>query len=114
MTGCRTLNGIIRSTDGLQEVKKECLSPGDRLFVKTSKSVYQIRVLGQGRYEVAGGWFEKKGIAPAVVSIAGCTWGGSTIKVDIVAACGLRMEFGNRLVTSPVRKIFVLAHELDN
>jgi hypothetical protein len=28
------------------------------------------------------------------------------IKVDVVAACGLCLEFGNHVVTSPVQKIF--------
>ncbi|MGB2869194.1 MAG: hypothetical protein WBD36_12130 [Bacteroidota bacterium] len=109
-----TLNGIVRSADGLQEVKRTGLSRGDWLFVKTAGSLYRIRVLGKGRYQVTGGWFEKKGMSPAIVSIAGCTWGGSAIKVDIVAACGLRMEFGNRLVTSPVQKFFVLEYGRNN
>ena len=111
---CMTLNEIIRSAEGLQEVKRAGLARGDWLFVKTARSAYRIHVLGEGRYEVTGGWFDRKGVAPAIVSIAGCTWGGSAIKVDIVAACGLRMEFGNRLVTSPVRKIFVLSRGGNN
>jgi hypothetical protein len=43
-----------------------------------------------------------------MTTIPGCTWGGSAIKVDIVAAFGLMLEFGNRLTTSPIQEVFVL------
>jgi hypothetical protein len=39
------------------------------------------------------------------VAIIGCTWGGSIIKVDTLAACGLRMEFGNRVITTTIRRV---------
>ena len=39
------------------------------------------------------------------VKINGCTWGGSAIKIDIVAAAGLCLEFGNKVRTSPIQKI---------
>ena len=45
------------------------------------------------------------------MSIAGCTWGGTVIKCDIVAARGLRLEFGNRVVTSPIREVRVVRDE---
>ena len=32
--------------------------------------------------------------------------GGRVIKNDIVAACGLHLEFGNKVVTSRIKKIF--------
>jgi hypothetical protein len=44
-------------------------------------------------------------------TIAGCTWGGSAIKVDVIAAIGLSIEFGNRVITSAVQRIiFVPVH----
>jgi hypothetical protein len=42
------------------------------------------------------------------MSISGCTWGGTAIKRDLVAARGLRLEFGNRVVTSPIREVRVI------
>jgi hypothetical protein len=45
------------------------------------------------------------------LGIAGCTWGGSAIKIDIVAACGLCLEFTNRLTTSPIQKIFLFRQQ---
>lgn len=109
-----TLTGIIRSADHLQEVRKSSLSCDDWVFVKTVKSLYQIRSLGSGLYKVSGGWFDKRGFSPAHLRISGCTWGGSAIKIDLIAACGLRIEFGNRLTTSPIRKIFVLPYGCEN
>ncbi|MBF8296509.1 MAG: hypothetical protein HW389_3054, partial [Bacteroidetes bacterium] len=67
-----------------------------------------------GLYEVSGGWFDKKALSPVQLKISGCTWGGSAIKIDLIAACGLRIEFGNRLITSPIQKIFVLPHIVQN
>jgi len=109
-----TLASIIRSADHLQEVRKSSLSFGDWVFVKTVKLLYRIRSLGGGLYEVFGGWFDKKGLSPVRLRISGCTWGGSAIKIDLVAACGLRIEFGNRLITSPAKKIFVLPQYMQN
>jgi hypothetical protein len=103
-----SLPSIIRSADHLQEVRKSNLKVGDLIFVKTVKSLYRINYLGDGAYEVSGGWFDHHGIPSIRIGISGCTWGGSAIKIDLVAACGLRIEFGNRLITSPVQKFFIL------
>jgi hypothetical protein len=102
------LSDIVKDSQQLRQIRKTELASGDHLFVKTRNSVYDIRVLGSGMYSVSGGWFDKKGLSPMKLGIAGCTWGGSAIKVDIVAACGLRLEFQNRLVTSTIQKIIVL------
>ena len=59
-----------------------------------------------GKYRVSGGWFDKNNLAPVKTTIHGCTWGGSIIKTDIIAACGLHLEFGNKVVTSKIKKIF--------
>ncbi len=91
----------------LPQVRRDELHPGDWVFVKTLSSTYRIKAKGGGRYEVSGGWFDRKGLPPTELAIAGCTWGGSSIKIDIVAACGLRLEFANRLITSPIQKIIV-------
>ena len=109
-----TLASIIHSADHLREVRKSSVGFGDWIIVKTVKSLYRIRSLGGGLYEVSGGWFDKKGLSPAQLRISGCTWGGSAIKIDLIAARGLRIEFGNRLITSPIRKIFVLPQYVQN
>jgi hypothetical protein len=108
------LEDITRDARQLQQVRKAELQRGDRVIVKTNNSVYAIRVVRDELYIVSGGWFDRKGLSPVKMNIKGCTWGGSTIKVDILAACGLRMEFGNRLITSAIRKIMVIPHSTEN
>jgi hypothetical protein len=63
--------------------------------------------LDDGYFHVSGGWFSNKGLAPFKVRISGCTWGGSLLKADIIAACGLCLEFGNRLITSPIQEFYL-------
>jgi hypothetical protein len=105
--GC-DLERLVASAKRFVQVRKEDLQAGDHVYVETSNSVYKIHVVGGGIYDVSGGWFDRKGISPARTTIAGCTWGGSVIKVDIIAARGLCLEFGNRLTTSTIRNIFLL------
>jgi hypothetical protein len=104
----RTVNAILAQGRFSQPVQKSELRRGDRVVVATENSVYCINVLGDSTYSVWGGWFDRQGVSPIRLSISGCTWGGSVIKQDIVAACGLRLEFGNRVVTSRIQAIRVI------
>ncbi len=103
-----SVDKIIENSTLLKQVHKDSLRPGDLLFITTHNSVYSIRVLDDDQYQVSGGWFDRKGSSPTNINISGCTWGGKIIKKDIVAACGMCLEFGNRVVTSPIRKVFVI------
>ena len=103
----RTLESITRHAEGLPAVRRQELERGDWVLVTTSNSTYVIGVLGDDLFSVTGGWFDKNGLSPLRTTIVGCTWGGSAIKLDIVAACGLRLEFGNRVVTSRIKKVQV-------
>ncbi|MGH9368714.1 MAG: hypothetical protein ACRD3M_13690 [Thermoanaerobaculia bacterium] len=76
--------------------------------VETENSIYEISVLEDASYSISGGWFDRQGLSPVRLSIAGCTWGGTVIENDIVAACGLHLEFGNRVVTSRIREVHVM------
>ncbi|HEY7575854.1 MAG TPA: hypothetical protein VIB08_11855 [Thermoanaerobaculia bacterium] len=96
-----------------QSVRKTDLRRGDRIRVETENSVYDIAVLEDSTYSISGGWFDRQGISPVRISIAGCTWGGTVIKNDIVAACGLHLEFGNRVVTSRIREVHVIRDGID-
>ncbi len=104
----RTLGAIVRHADGLRAVRKTDLEFGDLVVVTTANSTYSIYVLGDGYYSISGGWFDRQGLSPMKTTINGCTWGGSAILLDIMAACGLHLEFGNQVVTSGIRKIHVL------
>jgi len=101
----QSLQKIVECAARLNEVRKSDLLPGDLVIITTLNSVYSVRVLGNNHYQVSGGWFDKHGLSPMKTTIAGCTWGGSIIKVNIIAAIGLCLEFGNRVVTSPIQKI---------
>jgi hypothetical protein len=92
----------------LEQVCKKDLQFGDLVLITTRNSLYSVHVLDRGAYLVSGGWFDRKGMSPARTAIRGCTPGGSVIKMDIVAACGLRLEFGNRVVTTPIQKARVI------
>ena len=104
----RTLEAIVNETGRLREVRKAELNLGDWVLVTTLNSTYSIRVLEEDLYSISGGWFDREGLSPLRTSITGCTWGGSAIKVDIVAACGLHLEFGNRVVTSRIQNVCVM------
>lgn len=108
------LSAIVARADELQLVRKADLRPGDQVLVRTHNSVYIIKVTDEGTYLVSGGWFDAKGLSPMRTTIAGCTWGGTVIKVDVVAACGLCLEFGNRLTTSAVQGIAIVPSPLQN
>src|SRR2546422_11763905 len=96
----QNLSSLVEISDSLQQVYKVNLRRGDCLLVQTCNSVYTMRVMGDGWFEITGGWFDLKGKSPMKVHITGCTWGGSAIKLNVAAACGLCLEFGNRVVTS--------------
>jgi len=110
----QSLDSIIRSAIRLKQVRKNSLRFGDLVVINTQNSVYNVRVLERDSYLVSGGWFDKKGLSPMRTTIAGCTWGGSVIKLDVVAACGLCLEFGNRVITSPIQKMYVIPSAGEN
>jgi hypothetical protein len=110
-----SLASLAQSCEKLRQVEKARLHPGDLMYVQTKNSSYAIRTLDDGYFEISGGWFDREGGAPQKLRINGCTWGGTCIKTDIAAACGLCMEIGfepgqkkKRLVTSPIQKIFIV------
>ena len=104
----RTVNAILEQAGSSRLARKVDLGRGDYVVVTTENSVYSIEVLEDATYCVRGGWFDRQKLSPVTTSIAGCTWGGSVIKNDIVAACGLHLEFGNRLLTSRIREVLVI------
>ena len=103
------LSALVEMSDTLKQVEKANLRRGDWMFIQTCNSLYTIHTIGDGYFDISGGWFDRKGKSPTRVRINGCTWGGSAIKLNIAAACGLRLEFSNRVVTSPVQKIFLIS-----
>ncbi len=108
------LGNIVEQTDSLRQIKKSDLKPGDEVRLKTRNSVYSIKVDVDGGFIVTGGWFDQMSMSPVRTKINGCTWGGSIIKTDIIAACGLSLEFGNRLLTSAIQEIIYFPRSIKN
>jgi len=110
----RTVDAILQQVGRFEALRKGDLQRGDRVLVSTENSLYRIHVEEDGSYSISGGWFDRNGLSPATTSIAGCTWGGTAIKRDLVAARGLRLEFGNRVVTSTIREVRVIRDGAEN
>ncbi len=108
-----TLGDILDQVDQLEVVPKEGLYFGEWIRVTTLDATYSIHVLEGGFYAVSGGWFDRHNLSPCKTTINGCTWGGSAIKVDIVAALGLRLEFGNRLLSSPIQQVEIFRFQTE-
>jgi len=112
-----SLKAIAEHANSVEQVKKRDLRRGDRVLVATQNSIYTIWVLNDCSYWVWGGWFDRIGESPQRVTINGCTWGGTAIKRDVVAGRGLRLEFGNTVLTTRIRHIQTIraqAHFLPN
>ncbi len=108
------LKNLTDTSNKLPQIYKHNLERGDQLYLKTINSVYIIKVVNNEEYLVSGGWFDKQKLSPYKINIRGCTWGGSAIKTDIIAATGLCVEFGNNLITSAVHKIFFFSNKSIN
>jgi hypothetical protein len=106
----RTLDAIVEQVSSAEPVRKADLQCGDWVLVTTKNSLYTICVLGDDLYSVSGGWFDRKALSPQRTTINGCTWGGSAINPDIVAAPGLFLEFGNQLLkTTRIQEVRVIS-----
>lgn len=90
------------------QVRRRDLQCGDWLVVRTRNSVYTLLALEHDRFAVSGGWFDQQKVSPSRTTVTGCTWGGSAINQDIVASPGLCLEFGNRVMTSRIRRVEVV------
>jgi hypothetical protein len=97
-----TLAGLLSDLGSCPAVRKSEVRAGDMVLVRTRNSVYALRAQGRGEYRVSGGWFDRPGNAVRSIRVNGCTWGGSVIHAGLIAACGLHMEFDNRVLTSTV------------
>jgi len=107
-TTINSLETLTGQAASLEAVHKKDLRCGDRVLVETRNSLYTVWVLENGEYWVWGGWFDLRGLSPYRVAINGCTWGGTAILHNVVAAQGLRLEFSNRVRTTPIRKVRVV------
>jgi hypothetical protein len=94
-------------------VLRRDLGPDDELTVRTRNSTYRIRCVGGGCFEVRGGWFDRQPPIRRRVEIVGCTWGGSAVCADLLAAPGLFLEFGNSVRTTRIQQVVMASRSLD-
>ena len=105
MKAAHDLKTLVRKAAEATGVRRTDLSDGDVLLLYTQNSIYRARSLGANLFAVSGGWFDLNHGHEVVTSIVGCTWGGSSIHRDFVASCGMRVEFGNRVLTSVLKRV---------
>jgi hypothetical protein len=97
-----------QALDPRNAVRRTDLAWGDSLLVTTKNSTYAINRAGSDSWFVWGGWFARQGRIPAVVGVNGCTWGGSVIYPEVLAAPGLFLEFANGVTTTRIRSVHLL------
>lgn len=108
------LKNLTDTSSELLQVYKHEVKQGDQVYLKTINSIYVIKVVDEGEFLVSGGWFDKQNLSPHKINIRGCTWGGTAIKTDIIAAPGLCIEFSNNLITSKIDKVFYFSYRTNN
>lgn len=96
------LKSFTNASNRAPALLKNEISTGDWIVVKTMNSVYVLTAGHAQQFRVSGGYFEKSPSGPVKTTVTGCGWGGSFMKFDAIAVCGLRMEFGNRIITSTI------------
>jgi hypothetical protein len=95
----------LATIDKTSGVWRSSLQWGDRLTVVTLNSVYTLIALEDDMFIISGGWFDRTNASPARVKVAGCTYGGAAINRKLIAAPGLHLELGNRLVTTEIQHV---------
>ena len=104
----RTLGSLAGSAAAVRGVRERDLRPGDWLLVRTRNSLYVLGALGDGDFQVTGGWFAAHAADGSRVRVNGCTWGGHAILTGIVAAAGMCLEFDNGVQTTRIRELSLL------
>ncbi len=104
----RTLGAILDHAQLQSAVRKQDLRWGDRVIVKTRNSIYSLWAHGGESFTVTGGWFDQQAMSPITLNVNGCTYGGTVIRHDVVAAPGLFLEFGNNVLTTRITEVRVV------
>jgi hypothetical protein len=100
----RTLDRIVAHAQQIDGIWAHEIEAGDWVVVRTRNSVYSLAAIGDGTFQVAGGWFAAEQRDNVRVRVVGCTWGGSAIHTALVAAPGMCVEFDNGVRTTRIRE----------
>ena len=101
----RTLDRITATARDIEGVWAHEVREGDWVVVRTRNSTYSLASVGNGRYQVVGGWFTAEKCDNVRVRVIGCTWGGTAIHTGLVAAPGMFLEFDNGVRTTRIREV---------
>lgn len=101
----RTLDRIAAHAGRIEGIRDDDVAPGDWVIIRTRNSTYVLAALGSGTFRVTGGWFASTGQDRANVRVLGCTWGGSVIHTQLIAAPGMCVEFDNSVRTSRIQEV---------
>ncbi len=105
MTRAHSLSALTEHASDARGLRRSDLRSGDVILIYTRNSIYRARCMDDGRFAVSGGWFDRYYQSEFVTSITGCTWGGKCINRELVASCGMQVEFGNRVLTSVLKRV---------
>ena len=108
----RTLDGIVEHARLAEAVGRHELEAGDQVYVRTRNSIYRLEVAGDNTFVATGGWFDQHE-SPSLITVNGCTYGGSAIRQDVIAAPGLFLEFGNNVKTTRIQEVRVVRRHAD-
>ena len=100
----QTLDRITAAARDIEGVWAHEVREGDWVVVRTRNSTYSLASVGNGRYQVVGGWFASEG-CDNPCRVVGCTWGGTAIHIGLVAAPGMFLEFDNGVRTTRIREV---------
>jgi hypothetical protein len=89
------------------------VQPGDWIVARTKNSTYVLAVMPDGTFRVSGGWFSAERAEERPVRVVGCTWGGSAILGQMIAAPGMCIEFDNGVHTTRVWDVRILRIQVE-
>jgi len=101
----RRLEDLARVAERLDGVRRGELGTGDRIVVATRNSIYSLVQLDDGRFEVAGGWYQRSGRGSVRLGVSGCTAGGAALFTRLLAAPGLFLEFEDGTRTTRIQNV---------
>ena len=107
-TAAPSIDRLAAAARDVPGIRARFIEAGDQMVVRTKNSVYSLVSLGDGRFQVTGGWFAASGVNGSAVRVVGCTWGRSALLTGMVAAPGMCIEFDNGVCTTRVREVRLL------
>ncbi len=101
----RTISQLAEAAHKQDGVRPADVHPGDWVIVRTKNSTYTLSAIGDGSFVVSGGWFAAERTEGQAIRVRGCTWGGSALLQQMVAAPGMCIEFENGVRTTRAREV---------